>query len=165
MILNLRELAAINTVELHGSIDLEDAVAGRNDMRLERPVEADLVARSEAETFVVNGVLTAELLVTCSKCLKKTKERLEYPVTERFTRRPGIAELDEDIHLVDEDAVELTPYLREAFVVQLPMAPVCKETCKGLCPVCGKDRNVESCACVQDTIDPRWAGLKQWFDS
>jgi len=74
--------------------------------------------------------------------------------------RREIAELDDDIHLVQEEIVELDPYLREAFAVSLPMAAICREDCKGLCPVCGKDRNTETCGCESEAVDPRLAPLQ-----
>jgi len=165
--LNLRELALRGApVELRGRLDMEEAVSGRNDIRLAGPVEARLVARSDAGTAIVDGTLAADLELVCSKCLRPVSEKTEVPVTESFTLQRGIAELDEDVHLVHEEIVDLTPYLREAFVVQLPMAAVCGESCKGLCPVCGKDRNVESCGCEQEEkIDLRFAGLKDFFKS
>jgi len=85
------------------------------------------------------------------------------PVTEMFTLRPGNAEADEDIHLVTDEKVELDSYLREAFVVDLPIAAVCREDCRGLCPTCGINRNEGTCECDQRRIDPRLAGLKDFF--
>ena len=55
----------------------------------------------------------------------------------------------------------MTPYIREAVLLELPYAPVCREDCKGLCPVCGVDRNRESCSCNTERIDPRLAVLKE----
>jgi len=164
--INLRELASKEApVELHGRLDLKEAVSGRNDIRLKEPITASLRVRSESGTAIVAGTLTADLELTCAKCLKKVDERVEFPVTEMFTMQPGVAERDEDIHLVQDEIVELTPYLQDAFIVQLPMAAVCSQQCKGLCPVCGNDRNAGSCDCVQDQIDPRLAGLKDFFKS
>ena len=51
------------------------------------------------------------------------------------------------------------PLLREQFVLAVPYAPLCSETCKGLCPQCGIDLNSHTCAC-QKPIDPRLAALK-----
>ena len=42
----------------------------------------------------------------------------------------------------------------------LPMKPLCKPDCKGLCPSCGKDLNLGACGCTHETIDPRWEALK-----
>ena len=164
MIVNLRELAQSDSpLELHGQVSAEDTVAGRNDFKLAGPIEASLTARSAEGTAVVYGVTSAELELVCSRCLRETKERFEFSVTEMFTLQAEIAERDDDIHFVRDEIVDLAPYVREAFAVQLPMAAVCSEDCKGLCPECGADRNTEACSCSQERVDPRLAGLKDFF--
>jgi len=50
--------------------------------------------------------------------------------------------------------------MREQFYLALPMKPLCREDCKGLCPRCGEDLNVKGCGCVIETADPRWEALK-----
>jgi uncharacterized protein len=162
---NLRELAMKETPALlKGRQDLQEAVSGRNDLRLKGPVDVSLTAHSDSGKVIVTGTLTADLELVCSKCLRTAEEQVTIPVTEMFTSQRGIAELDEDIHLVQEDVIDLAPYLHESLVLQLPMAAVCSESCQGLCPVCGKDRNSEPCGCVQEKIDPRLAGLKDFFN-
>lgn len=164
MFINLRELAQSGaTFAIRGSLDAEDAASGRNDLSVESLIDASLTARYDAGTAVVAGELSADLELVCSRCLRVVKDKASVPVAERFTLRQDIAERDDDIHLVKEEVVELDPYLREAFAVSLPLAAVCSETCKGLCPVCGKDRNADPCGCVQERIDPRLAGLKDFF--
>ena len=165
MNLNLRELASGGTpVALHGAIktDLEYAV---NGIRLTEPIVADVVAYAGSGTAVVKGTLSANIRFDCAKCLKPVKERVEYPVMELFTMQRDKVDADEDIHLVHDEIVTLDPYLQDAFLVQLPMAAVCDPSCKGLCPVCGKDWNVENCRCEQENIDPRLEGLKRYFQS
>jgi len=162
--INMRLLAQSGAaIAIRGALDAEDAAAGRNDLSVASPIEANLTARHDAGTAVVSGELSAELELVCSRCLRAVRTNAAYPIAERFTMRRDIAELDDDIHLVQEEIVELDPYLREAYAVQLPMAAVCSKDCKGLCPVCGGDRNTDLCGCIQEDIDPRLAGLKDFF--
>ncbi len=79
---------------------------------------------------------------------------------------------DVDIEAVDEDMLGLAEYrdekidlgevVREQLYLALPMKPLCQEDCKGLCPVCGGNRNRETCTCQQEWVDPRMAALKEW---
>lgn len=164
MNVNLRELAASGTpIELHGHLELSDAIYGRNDIRSMGVIEAQVTAHSEAGRVAVTGALKGTLEVICSRCLAPSEVQVVYPVTEMFTMQQTIADSNEEIHFVTEEVVNLTPYLRDAFVVQLPMAAVCREDCKGLCPECGADRNTDTCGCVRERIDPRLAGLKDFF--
>ena len=70
-----------------------------------------------------------------------------------------VSEEDLDVFPFDGERVDLEPLLREQFVLAVPFAPLCAETCKGLCPQCGIDRNTASCSC-QPPIDPRLAALQ-----
>jgi uncharacterized protein len=69
---------------------------------------------------------------------------------------PGDAE--EDVYT--GKVIDLDPILREQLLLALPGYPVCKDDCKGLCPVCGANLNDRECGCDRHVPDPRWAGLK-----
>ena len=80
---------------------------------------------------------------------------LHIAVSERFGNAP-IAE--DDLYPITDDTIDLGPLVRDAIVLELPMAPLCREDCLGLCPQCGADRNEAECSCVAPR-DPRWANL------
>jgi uncharacterized protein len=61
-----------------------------------------------------------------------------------------------------DDQIDLGEVVREQLYLALPMKPLCREDCKGLCPVCGVNRNRETCTCQQEWVDPRMAELKKW---
>jgi uncharacterized protein len=76
---------------------------------------------------------------------------------------------EEDVELQDEDldtayyrdhVLDLADMLREQFYLALPMRPLCRPDCHGLCPICGIDRNVDTCQCQTTWVDPRLSGLK-----
>ncbi len=58
------------------------------------------------------------------------------------------------------EEVDLEPLLREQILLAVPFAPLCSESCRGLCPVCGIDRNTGTCTCEAVPPDPRWSALK-----
>jgi uncharacterized protein len=76
-------------------------------------------------------------------------------VHERFGDAP-IAE--DELYPIVDDTIDLGPLVRDAIVLELPMAPLCREDCRGLCPQCGADRNEGDCSCAAPK-DPRWANL------
>jgi uncharacterized protein len=71
---------------------------------------------------------------------------------------------DVDLYGYDGEEIDLTPLFRDQVVLAVPYAPLCSEDCKGLCPQCGADRNLETCDC-KPPVDPRWAGLQQHLKS
>lgn len=75
-----------------------------------------------------------------------------------------LADDDLDVYGYDGEEIDLTPLFRDQVVLAVPFAPLCREDCKGLCPQCGADRNLEPCNC-KPPVDPRWAALQQHLKS
>jgi len=157
-------------------------VPAPDDMRLELarvPVGADmqLDVRFEAvaEGVLVTGSVTAPQAGECARCLAPLAASVTASFTELYlyTRDrhdkhdrfdENTEQDDEELHL-DGDLLDLEPVLRDAVVLALPMSPLCREECPGLCIECGvpladagPDHGHE------DVPDPRWAALKQYDD-
>lgn len=77
---------------------------------------------------------------------------------------PGEHQLDEEelgLVIVDEPILDTEPILLEQLHLNIPMKPLCREDCAGLCPACGADRNREECECETGGGDPRWEALRE----
>ncbi|MGG1555027.1 MULTISPECIES: YceD family protein [Paenibacillus] len=162
-----KELALkTNRKQLSEVLDLNEPFEGRQDILSHGPIRADLHAEYEDGQVRVNGTLTVDAELSCSRCLSHTNQTIVLPFEEVFMQKPEEEDpdLDEDIHLVVGDKVELEPYVIENVVVGLPYIPLCDEACKGLCPVCGGNRNQQDCGCKVEKIDPRLAGLADFFN-
>jgi len=141
---------------------------------------ADLDLYADGAHAFATGTFRGELTVACSRCVNpvilKIDENLrvtflprhELPDDDAEDDRADDADEDEgavvneediDVFPFDGERIDLEPLLREQFVLAVPFAPLCAETCKGLCPQCGIDRNTASCTC-EPPIDPRLAPLK-----
>ncbi|MNI13487.1 hypothetical protein D3C73_667170 [compost metagenome] len=168
MEIQLKELAKKEElVQLTEDLDLKAAFEGRKDILHHSLVHADLHAKHEAGAFKVKGTLTVDVEFSCSRCLTDMKQTVKLPFEEVFTQNPLDQygqEIDEDVHLVTEDKVELVPYVLEHVVLGLPYTPLCDRACKGLCPECGVNRNLVSCSCSPVKLDPRFAGLADFFN-
>jgi uncharacterized protein len=66
---------------------------------------------------------------------------------------------DEETYPLGADHLDLVPLARDAILLNLPLAPLCREDCVGLCPICGADLADGDCGCEEDSGDPRWAAL------
>ena len=71
---------------------------------------------------------------------------------------PRWPDADEDAYPLVDDELDLEPLVRDAVLLELPLAPLCREDCAGLCPQCGANRNEGACGCAAPR-DPRWATL------
>ena len=122
--------------------------------------------------FLLRADLAYDQTLACQRCLGSVTEPVEEEIELLLVRHePGAEEeereLEEEdlgIMVVDGDEVDLRPVLLEQMQLNVPMRPLCREECAGLCPTCGANRNEGDCGCETETTDPRWAGLADLRD-
>lgn len=170
MILSVREL------ELHkipfdveiapGKLEFEDGLIQAT------PVAAKGVAELVSDVLGdirVKGNVKVRMECPCDRCL----ETASFPVNADFDLfyrpdEPGtvpvgevhVTEGESEIGFYEGDGLELEGILLEQIVLALPMQKLCKADCKGICPVCGQNRNLAACACQVKPVDNRWAALE-----
>ena len=133
------------------------ALCGRGaEVPAERPIDLDLTLERVSEGIVVRGSVHVHWQAACSRCLAPVEGEVSVHVDELFENHP----LAGETYLLDHDVIDLEPLVRDALLLELPTAPMCREDCAGLCPECGADRNVASCDCRTEELDPRWAALR-----
>jgi uncharacterized protein len=130
----------------------------------ERPIAAGLRLESVVEGVLVSGRVQATMALSCARCLTELHSELDVEVRELFTaprHEPGLraGSADEDFYAIAGTDIDLTPMLIDALTLELPLNPVCRASCKGLCAQCGADLNGGPCDCVVEETDPRWAPL------
>jgi uncharacterized protein len=131
-------------------------------------VRASIDLHRTGHEVLARGVLEGELTVVCSRCAGVATVPVASPLEVVFLPRGaeelaavGEETLDEpDVVHYDEDLIDLAQTLREELLLALPLAPLCRETCKGLCARCGKDLNEGPCDCPDEPRDDRWSTLK-----
>jgi len=100
----------------------------------------DLVLENAAGTLVVRGIASTTLGLACHRCLTEWTEDLEVRVTEAF----GV-DGDDDGYPLEGEIADLEPVLRDAVLLAVPLRPLCREGCLGLCAACGADLNTGAC--------------------
>ena len=103
----------------------------------------------------------------CDRCLEPARFPIDAdfalyyrPVAEGYGDEKEIDSGEAEMGFYEGDGVELNDVLREFILLTLPMQRVCRESCKGICPICGQNRNQKECHCHAETTDDRWAALK-----
>jgi uncharacterized protein len=117
--------------------------------------------------FFLRARLSYEQTLCCDRCLKPIVERTTPEVELMILVEHGPAgggehelrEQDLGILVLEEEVLETDPILIEQLQLNVPMKPLCRSDCRGLCPLCGADRNTGGCDCAEPTADPRWAAL------
>ena len=114
--------------------------------------------------------LSYEQTLTCTRCLepvaRPVEEEIELAI-ETGAAEPMLGEHElsaSDLRtlFLDGDELDTTPILMEQLQLNIPMKPLCREDCAGLCPQCGADRNRAPCSCAESDVDPRWQALEQF---
>jgi uncharacterized protein len=155
-------------------LSLED-----DDFRLVDAVQLVADLRRDGRKVRLTGRVTTRLECDCSRCL----EPLQVPVDSAFdllylpasegvaperAEPAGETEIDDDdvgVTFYRDDVIDLGEMMREQFFLALPMKPVCRDECRGLCPVCGINRNREVCSCESAWTDPRLDALRKLRDN
>ena len=148
--------------------EIDQLTFDEHEFRLIEPVEVGARLRRKSEEVELRGKLSTKIAVPCGRCLKSVELPIDVEFAERFTpavswRNEEQDELREDdlnLAAFDGEGIELDDVVREEIILALPGHVLCDETCKGLCPACGADRNAGSCDCTSKQIDSRWEKLK-----
>jgi DUF177 domain-containing protein len=140
-----------------------------DDFRVVEPVSLAFDISKDNQQFRLVGTVRTTLEMPCSRCL----EPFIMPIDQAFDLRyqphtqnsgEGEREIEEDdltTAFYENDEIDLGHLMREQFYLALPMKPLCRADCQGLCPVCGTNLNKGTCNCTRDWEDPRFAALKK----
>ena len=155
------------------TFDPSDMGTEEEAYRIVAPVELAFDIHKDKDRFRLVGTLRSMLELPCSRCL----EPFTSPVDAAFDLRyqPHALNTGEGEREIEEDDLETSYYrdeeidlgdlVREQFYLALPMKPLCRDDCKGLCPQCGTNLNTGTCSCGPDWEDPRLAPLRALRDS
>jgi uncharacterized protein len=131
--------------------------------------DADVMVDVDLEVVdggvVATGSVSSRWVGECRRCLRPVSGELRAEVREVFERAPRLREgvLDEadeaETYPLTGDTLDLAPLARDALLLELPLAPLCRDDCAGLCPTCGADLTEHPCDCSQQSINPVWAAL------
>lgn len=170
MFLSVREMEVrklrLDEIFAPGEIQFFD-----NKLRQATPLHvvgtAELLRNTEGE-IRIRGRLTVRMEAECDRCL----EAASFPIDTTFDLfyEPAAAgRVGEEIEIeageieigfYEGQGLELESILREQVLLTLPMQRICRGDCKGICPVCGQNRNLVQCGCQLKPVDDRWAALR-----
>jgi len=130
------------------------------------PLDLDLRLESATEGVLVTGTVTTTIAGECGRCLEPVTDEFGVDVIELFAY-PGSATAettDEDeVDRIVDDLLDVEPVVRDAVVLGLPLTPLCRLDCAGLCPTCGQRLDDLPADHAHEVLDPRWAALTERF--
>ena len=113
--------------------------------------------------LLVQVKMNATILAECVRCLTQFEQHLEVDFTELYAFSPRSV-TDSGLIMPEDGMIDLTPLLREYMTLEVPISPLCKPNCKGLCPICGENLNDTTCHHEDEVSDERLAILKKLLD-
>ena len=164
------ELSRLRDVDrLDRKIIPESLAFDDEDFRLVGPVDLAGDIRKDTRKVRLTGHIRATLECDCGRCLEPfpvpvdtTFDLLFLPAaTNTGDEDREVAEDDLGVSFYKDDVIDLRQLIREQFYLALPMKPLCRDDCKGLCPECGSNRNREVCSCDTAWVDPRLDALRR----
>jgi uncharacterized protein len=159
---------------------VDEMVRGDNaGYRAKAPAHVTAQLSKMEKRVFVSARSAASLSAPCGRCLAPVTVEVPVEFQLTFVPRDEIADEESGEHEsaagkgsfaaneVNEETytgkvIDLDPIVREQFLLALPAYPVCGESCKGLCTVCGANLNEHECGCDRHVPDPRWAGLEKF---
>jgi uncharacterized protein len=146
----------------------DELVLDDENTRLVEPPQITGRINRSGHDVRLQGEITARAEVDCDRCLKQVTLPIEttfdvaYVPAAAYVENEA-AELQEEdlaVSVYEDGAIDIDELVREQVLLTMPTRALCGEDCRGLCPVCGANRNEKPCECEPREIDPRWGALK-----
>jgi uncharacterized protein len=161
-----RELV-VDVGDLVGHPEAERAFSGSQRVALRLgesvvsgPMNVTGVVRGTVDGVLADYTVTATGRLACVRCLTEWDEEISIDAIQHFARTP-----DEDGYGIEDKRIDMAGAATDELSLGIPAAPVCRDDCKGLCPVCGNDLNSDPCDGHGDDSESPFAALKDLFDS
>lgn len=145
--------------EYRKQIELSPLVKNSDVIDFSGPVEADLRLTNTGSGILVRGRIKGALRLNCSRCLCDFNMPAEIDLQDLYVAE----EPDEERFRIVGETIDIGPAVDEGFLLEIPIAPLCDAACKGICPVCGGNLNVEECEHEVREYDERLKVLEKWL--
>ncbi|MFH1486463.1 MAG: YceD family protein [Chloroflexota bacterium] len=150
------------------SCTVDDAVEGLDGEQYDVAGKVELLRINGG--ILMRAAIDTFLGCACSRCLESFDYPMSLSIVEEFlpsnnasTGPPMPVPSNAGVFAIDEDGfLDTSEVIRQHIVMSLPMQPICRESCVGLCPACGHNLNEGTCGCGQKDEDSRWRKLREW---
>jgi uncharacterized protein len=167
-LIDLKDLA-LDKVSLHGTFAPGEIDFSSENVRQVRPLEWDAAAERAGAEVRIAGDLRTTMEIPCSRCLESAQVEIAKSFDLFFRQRDEFMfDEDDEIELSEKDTrtaffsgtrLVIDEILREQVLLAIPMKPLCKPDCKGLCPHCGVNLNLTNCNCAKEQFNPNLDAL------
>jgi uncharacterized protein len=147
--------------------DLRGLLASEDDLKFKGPVSGELRLSGGRDELLVSGSVSADIVLQCSRCLGEAVWNVAKSFTGRFRpwepdMLPAQEELgprEADVSWYHDDFLDIKEIFAEQIRLDMPVRFLCDAGCRGLCGMCGCNRNTETCGCAREELPGPFAGL------
>lgn len=153
---------------IHVDVHLDKDDPAVKDLKIRDSVSGSLNIRKVGLQLLVRGSVAGEVGLRCARCLKEfdlgLREEVDielrpFPDLERSAPELELETDDLDIEFFRGESLDLTHLVAEQIALAIPMKPLCRETCAGICSNCGAELGQGPCGCSFEVPDERWSEL------
>jgi uncharacterized protein len=130
------------------------------------PIHLDLRLESVVEGVLASGTVSADVVGECSRCLGPVHEHVDVDLTELYAYPDSVTDETtdpDDVSRIVDEKIDLEPAVRDAVLLELPNAPLCREDCPGVPSPDDEAWAFVPAGTTRERIDPRWAALQERF--
>lgn len=164
----VRRLETVEAIEDYPELK---SIQDKGECVFRTPLSLDISIVREYDHIRLEGVVATDVTLSCSRCLVPFASALKSSFTIFYSRSAGKEVLDEEVELgekelvsayYDGDEIDLSPEISDHVLVELPLKPLCRSDCKGLCMTCGEDMNISPCNCSSTGGSLAFSALKNF---
>lgn len=160
--MKIRVIDLVKNNQSQKEIDLRKEIKDINlrgdNIRFTEPVHIKGMLVNENGIINLKGRLTLKLELNCHRCSKSYFYEINIDLDEHFMNAENVPD---DFYSFSENELDMEPAVMDNIITSIPMKMLCKEDCKGLCEVCGLNKNENECGCKIEETDPRLEVLRK----
>ncbi len=159
MKINLKDILGSlgGTISVEDDFEIEEIEIQSRKIIFPHPPRVKITLTNTQDDILVQGTITGEVELACTRCLEFFKWDFVREITETYSKK--------ELNLDENSVLDITQEIYQHLVLSIPMQSICQKDCKGLCPGCGQNMNSGKCDCKQEAIDPRWEKLRQYLEN
>ena len=134
-----------NAMKYNGEVVCKSIFNNGDDIKFLENIKFNGTLRKGEDFVEISGTVTADFATSCHACGEEAKVKVSFDIFTTYRREPA-----EDEYELEGNEVDFDKMILENIRLNLPVKILCKEDCKGICPICRKNLNVEKCDCKTD---------------
>ena len=138
--------------DFDGTYAMDDGEFQGREVEFLTPIKIKGKYVTDKGDVYITSKAECDVMMSCDRCLEPVKETLVFEVDETYVRPDSIRANDEDIFTYESNLIVMDEAIEQSLYLAIPIQVLCKEDCKGLCPICGCNLNKTTCDCNSEQV-------------